>query len=64
MTSHFHTQGTVHMEPVDDFSLETYETGDDNQLQHELIPVDISSFLGVHGQPTTVYQRPTYSTIV
>lgn len=51
------------MEPVDDFSLETYETGDDNQHKHELIPVDISSFLGVHGQPTTVYQRPTYSTI-
>ncbi|XP_048032685.1 integrin alpha-6 isoform X2 [Megalobrama amblycephala] len=39
-------KGTVHMEPVDDFSLETYETGDDNQHKHELIPVDISSFLG------------------
>ncbi|XP_051716682.1 integrin alpha-6 [Ctenopharyngodon idella] len=39
-------KGTVHMEPVDDFSLETYETGDDNQLQPKLIPVDISSFLG------------------
>lgn len=52
------------MEPVDDFSLEIYETGDHNQQQHELIPVDISSFLGDHGQPTIVYQRPIYSTIV
>ncbi|XP_077103938.1 integrin alpha-6 [Siphateles boraxobius] len=39
-------KGIVHMEPVDDFSLEIYETGDHNQQQHELIPVDISSFLG------------------
>ncbi|XP_067313431.1 integrin alpha-6 [Pseudorasbora parva] len=37
-------KGIVHMEPVDDFSLEIYETGD--QHQHELITVDISSFLG------------------
>jgi len=53
------------MEPVDDFSLEIYETGDHNQQQHKLIPVDISSFLGDHqGQPTTLCQRPIYSTIV
>ncbi len=35
------------MQPVDDFSIETYETGD----QHKLIPVDISSFLGDYAQP-------------
>lgn len=35
------------MQPVDDFSIETYETGD----QYKLIPVDISSFLGDYGQP-------------
>ncbi|TRY86870.1 hypothetical protein DNTS_017251 [Danionella cerebrum] len=39
-------KGTVHMEPVDDFSLETYETGDQSQHEQELIPVDISSYLG------------------
>ncbi len=39
------------MEPVDDFSIETYETGDHNQRQHKLIPVDISSFLGDYSQP-------------
>ncbi|XP_058654599.1 integrin alpha-6 isoform X2 [Onychostoma macrolepis] len=39
-------KGIVHMEPVDNFSIETYETGDHNQHQHELIPVDISSLLG------------------
>ncbi|XP_026103969.1 integrin alpha-6 [Carassius auratus] len=39
-------KGIVHMEPVDDFSIEAYETGDHNQREHRLIPVDISSFLG------------------
>uniref|UniRef100_A0A8C1FZG9 Integrin, alpha 6, like n=1 Tax=Cyprinus carpio TaxID=7962 RepID=A0A8C1FZG9_CYPCA len=38
--------GIVHMEPVNDFSLETYETGDYNQPQQKLISVDISSLLG------------------
>ncbi|XP_056328164.1 integrin alpha-6 isoform X1 [Danio aesculapii] len=35
-------KGIVHMEPVEDFSLEIYETAD----EHELNPLDISSFLG------------------
>uniref|UniRef100_A0A8C1TFI9 Integrin, alpha 6, like n=1 Tax=Cyprinus carpio TaxID=7962 RepID=A0A8C1TFI9_CYPCA len=39
-------KGIVHMEPVDNFFIETFETGDHNQRQHKLIPVDISSFLG------------------
>ncbi|XP_016332580.1 integrin alpha-6 [Sinocyclocheilus anshuiensis] len=39
-------KGIVHMQPVDDFSIETYETGDHNQHQHKLIPVDFSSLLG------------------
>uniref|UniRef100_A0A673GWE4 Integrin alpha-6-like n=1 Tax=Sinocyclocheilus rhinocerous TaxID=307959 RepID=A0A673GWE4_9TELE len=39
-------KGIVHMQPVDDFSIETYETGDHNQRQHKLIPVDFSSLLG------------------
>ncbi|XP_073677128.1 integrin alpha-6 [Garra rufa] len=39
-------KGIVHMEPIENFSLETYETGDHNQRQHKLIPVEISSFLG------------------
>ncbi|XP_051514484.1 integrin alpha-6 [Myxocyprinus asiaticus] len=39
-------KGTVHMEPVDDFSLEDYETGDQNQFREDLIPLGISSYLG------------------
>ncbi|XP_043114018.1 integrin alpha-6 isoform X2 [Puntigrus tetrazona] len=39
-------KGIVHMEPVDNFAIETFETGDHNQRQHKLIPVDISSLLG------------------
>ncbi|KAA0709520.1 Integrin alpha-6 VLA-6 [Triplophysa tibetana] len=37
-------KGTVQMEPVVDFLLDTFETGDKNR--EELIPVDISSYLG------------------
>lgn len=32
------------MEPVEDYILDTFETGDKNR--EELIPVDISSYLG------------------
>ncbi|XP_016138351.1 integrin alpha-6 [Sinocyclocheilus grahami] len=39
-------KGIVHMQPVDDFSIDTYETGDHDQRQHKLIPVDFSSLLG------------------
>lgn len=34
------------MEPVDDFLLETFETGDQRRFREELIPVGISSYLG------------------
>lgn len=37
-------QGTVQMEPVEDFALDIFETGD--QRREELIPVGISSYLG------------------
>nr|XP_055034531.1 integrin alpha-6 [Misgurnus anguillicaudatus] len=39
-------KGTVHMEPVDDFSLDTFETGDQFRFKEDLIPVGISSLLG------------------
>ncbi|KAG9272282.1 integrin alpha-6-like isoform X1 [Astyanax mexicanus] len=39
-------KGTVRMDPVTDYTLDSYETGDQNQYNEHLIPVGISSYLG------------------
>ncbi|XP_066505205.1 integrin alpha-6 [Hoplias malabaricus] len=39
-------KGTVRMEPVDNFLLDSFETGDQNEFDEKAIPVGISSYLG------------------
>ncbi|KAL7863552.1 hypothetical protein SRHO_G00125360 [Serrasalmus rhombeus] len=39
-------KGTVRMQPVDDVTLDNFETGDQNEFNENLIPVGISSYLG------------------
>lgn len=56
------SKGTVRMEPVENFLLDSYETGDQNLFDERNIPLTLSSYLGKTVQASNIYVQQIWYT--